>query len=67
MKNLLLCTKDVHFSYNNEIYTQTDGVAIGSLGIGSSTHRYVYGWIRKNSITNFEWICDSMEVICEPH
>ena len=27
---LLLCTKNVHFTYNNNIYTQTDGVAMGS-------------------------------------
>ena len=27
---LLLCTKDVHFSYNGDIYTQADGVAMGS-------------------------------------
>ena len=27
---LLLCTKNVHFSYNGDIYTQTDGVAMGS-------------------------------------
>ena len=26
---LLLCTKNVHFSYNEDIYTQTDGVAMG--------------------------------------
>ena len=31
MKELLiLCTKNVHFSYNDEIYKQTDGVAMGS-------------------------------------
>ena len=28
---LLLCTKNVHFSYNGDIYTQADGVAIGLL------------------------------------
>ena len=27
---LLLCSKNVHFSYNGDIYTQTDGVAMGS-------------------------------------
>ena len=31
MESLLyLCTKNVHFSFNNEIYQQTDGVAMGS-------------------------------------
>ena len=31
MKKLLtLCTKNVPFSINNEIYIQTDGVAMGS-------------------------------------
>ena len=31
MKKLLtLCTKNVHFSFNNEIYVQIDGVAMGS-------------------------------------
>ena len=28
---LLLCTKNVHFSYNHDIYIQRDGVAMGSL------------------------------------
>ena len=27
---LLLCTKNVHFSYNGDIYTQVDGVAMAS-------------------------------------
>ena len=27
---LLLCTKNVHFSYNGDIYTQAGGVAMGS-------------------------------------
>ena len=27
---LLLCTKNVHFSYNHDIYIQTDAVAMGS-------------------------------------
>ena len=27
---LLLCTKQVHFTFNDEIYTQKDGVAMGS-------------------------------------
>ena len=27
---LLLCTKNVHFSYNQEIYIPKDGVAMGS-------------------------------------
>ena len=27
---LLLCTKNVHFSYNGDIYRQVDGVAMGS-------------------------------------
>ena len=26
---LLLCSKNVHFSYNGDIYTQADGVAMG--------------------------------------
>ena len=31
MKKLLtLCTKNVHFSFNNEIYIQIDGVGMGS-------------------------------------
>ena len=31
MKELLiLCTKNVHFTFNNETYIQVDGVAIGS-------------------------------------
>ena len=28
---LLLCTKNVHFSYNGDIYTQADGVGMGLL------------------------------------
>ena len=32
---LLLCTKNVHFSYNEDMYTQADGVTMGSpLGAG---------------------------------
>ena len=27
---MLLCTKNVHFSYNQVIYTQTDGATMGS-------------------------------------
>ena len=27
---LLLCTKNVHFTFNNEIYQQCDGVTMGS-------------------------------------
>ncbi len=27
---LYLCAKNVHFSFNEEIYQQTDGVAMGS-------------------------------------
>ena len=31
MKKLLtICTKNVHFSFNNYIYIQIDGVAMGS-------------------------------------
>ena len=29
-KLLILCTKNVHFTLNNEIYVQNDGVAMGS-------------------------------------
>ena len=29
-KLLTLCTKNVHFTQNNEIYVQNDGVAMGS-------------------------------------
>ena len=28
---LLLCTKNVHFTFNNDVYQQCDGVAMGSL------------------------------------
>ena len=32
MKELLiLCTKNVHFTFNNETYIQVDGVAMASL------------------------------------
>ena len=27
---LLLCTKNINFSYNGDIYTQADGMAMGS-------------------------------------
>ena len=31
MKQLLmLCTKNVHFTYDNKVYQQNDGVAMGS-------------------------------------
>ena len=43
---VLLCTKNVHFSYNGDIYTQADGVAIGSpLSPESSTFMYIYIYI----------------------
>ena len=29
-ESLFLCTKNVHFSFNNQIYIQVDGVAMGS-------------------------------------
>ena len=40
-KMLTLCTKSVHFTLNNEIYVQNDGVANGFL---SRTHfnKYIY-------------------------
>ena len=27
---ILLCTKNVHFTFNNDLYKQTDGVAMDS-------------------------------------
>ena len=30
MKEMLLCTKNLHFSYNHDIYIQRDSVAMGS-------------------------------------
>ena len=27
---LSVCTKNVHFSYNGDVYTQADGMAMGS-------------------------------------
>ena len=30
MKEMLSCMKNVHFSYNHDIYIQSDGVAMGS-------------------------------------
>ena len=27
---LILCTKNVHFTYNRKIFVQTDGIAMGS-------------------------------------
>ena len=30
MRDILLCTKNVHFTFNNDIYKQTDGVAMGT-------------------------------------
>ena len=30
MKNLLICTRNDYFTFNNEIYVQNDGVAMGS-------------------------------------
>ena len=27
---LILCTKNVHFTFNEEVYKQTDGIAMGS-------------------------------------
>ena len=52
MRNLLfLCTKNVHFSFNNELYIQTDGVAMSSPPppppFWSCNSQYIYGGTRK--------------------
>ena len=56
---LLLCTKSVHLSFNGDVYTQADSVAMGS-PLGP-----VLAVIRKNNIANFERIYESMEKICK--
>ena len=46
----ILCTKHVYFTFNNETYIQTDGVAMCSpLG---SILRHFHGRLRKNSSPN---------------
>ena len=39
---ILLCTKNVHFTFNNDIYKQTDGVTMSS-----PLSKYYNGWARK--------------------
>ena len=44
LKELLgLCTKKMHFSFDNQIYKQTNGVALGSPFVRSSASKHFYG------------------------
>ena len=53
MKNLLtLCTKNVHFTFGNNIYQQKHGA------------RNVYGTFRKNTHTRTREIYETLEKIC---
>ena len=57
---LLLCTKNVHFTFNNEIYQQCDGLAMG--------YRWkIYGRIRKVINSNLDGTQVSLETICRRH
>ena len=60
---LLLCTKNSHFSYSGDIYTQSDGVAMSSPF--GRVLAGIYGWIRKNNMANFERTYESMEKVVD--
>ena len=49
MKKLLtLCTKNIHFTLNNEIYVQNHGIVMGSPLGPILANVYIYGGIRKH-------------------
>ena len=51
MKKLLtLCTKNIHFTLNNEIYVQNHGIVMGSPLGPILANVYIYGGIRKTLV-----------------
>ena len=54
MENLLsLCTKNVHFTFGNNIYQQKDGAAMGSI-LGPALVGIFYGTFRKTLMPELE-------------
>ena len=67
MKQLLLkCTKNVHFTFKNEIYLQCDGVAMES-HFRTSDRWNIYGRIGKVINSNLDGTHVSLETICRRH
>ena len=56
MKLLTSCTKNVHFTLNNEIYVQNHGIVMGSPLGPILANVYIYGGIRKH------WFPDCMNM-----
>ena len=60
---LLLCSKNVHFTFNNDIYQQCDGVAMGS-PMGPVIAGIFMVELARTLIPKINRIHDSMETIC---
>ena len=64
MKKLLtLCTKNVHFSFNNEIYIQIDGVAMGS-PLGPVIENIFMVELETTLVSKFRGSCPKEETFC---
>ena len=64
MKNMLtLCPKYAHFTLNNEIYVQNDGIDIGSPQEPISANA-IYGGTRKHIGSQITSICQKMKTLC---
>ena len=59
----LLYTKNVHFRFKNDNYTQTDDVAMGS-PLGSVISGKFTVKLERTSIANFEESYESLEKLC---
>ena len=62
-KLLALCTKNVHFSFNNEIYIQTDGVAMGS-PLGPVIENTFMSEFETTFVSKFRGSCPKEETFC---
>ena len=67
MKLLTSCTKNVHFTLNNEIYVQNHGIVMGSPLGPILANVYIYGGIRKHIGSQIAWTCQEMETFCRWH
>ena len=60
---LLLCTKNAHFTFNDDIYQQCDGVAMGSL-LGPVIAGIIMVELERTLLPRLTEIYDSMETVC---
>ena len=59
----LLYTKNVHFRFKNDNYTQTDDVAMGS-PLGTVISGKFTVKLKRRNIANFEESYESLEKLC---